>query len=169
MSIFSRRSTRLARRIDSIEGELATISSRIKALSRDVEKKGDAIVDRAGSRFITQTQAPKAVDQASPPTASKMSTEPASRPSDARPVPAGVERGRYVEERRTPRDFPGATPRPAVSEDEQFASYFMSGGLKKEVVEPLRRERHIQRRKAIFLVLCFAALLFSLLFYKYWR
>lgn len=72
-------------------------------------------------------------------------------------------------EPRTPHARRSGIGRPVPNEDEQFANYFMSGGLKKEVVEPLRRERSVQRGRALFLLLCLAALVFALLFYRFWR
>ncbi|MEI6971310.1 MAG: hypothetical protein WCL44_07295 [bacterium] len=156
MSIFFRRQTKVARRIDSIEDELSDISGRIRALSKDVERQGEAAVQRAG-RGLKET-------------GSTAQTRPVVPPPGRTPGVSSAASGASGPEPRTSRGGGrgAAAVKPVQREDEQFASYFMSGGLKREVVEPLRRERSIQRRKALFLLLCLVILVFALLFFRFW-
>lgn len=51
---------------------------------------------------------------------------------------------------------------PQLNGDEQFASYFMTGGLDRQV--PLRQERNTQRNKAIFLMLFFLLILVAVIY-----
>jgi len=170
MSIFSRRSSKFEKRIDTIEDELSTISSRIKSLAKDVDRQGDAVVQLASQRVIAPASSKIA---STVPPSSVSSSRPAGGPAvkrfDLKQSHSCNVRGGYAPERNALNETASAAARPVAREDEQFASYFMSGGLKKEVVEPLRRERHIQRRKALFLLLCFVVLLFALLFFRVWN
>lgn len=168
MSIFSRRGSLFSHRVDKIEGELSTISARLKSLSKDVEKQGDAAVERAGEYRRLQAVAPARVQPAQVP-ASKSLIDNGAGSADSQPGRIAGQKAAQVDERKTPHESQDVPLRSVVGEDEQFANYFMSGGLKKEVVEPLRRERHIQRRRALFLMLCFLALVFALLYFKLWR
>ncbi|MEI6218368.1 MAG: hypothetical protein WCP86_05675 [bacterium] len=170
MSILSRRSSKFEKRIDTIEDELSTISSRIKSLAKDVDRQGDAVVQLASQRGGVPVSSKSA---SSVPLSSASSSRPAGdqaiRRFDLKQSHACNVREGYNRERNALNEAASAAARPVAREDAQFASYFMSGGLKKEVVEPLRRERHIQRRKALFLLLCFVVLLFALLFFRVWN
>ncbi|MEI6808806.1 MAG: hypothetical protein WCN95_08785 [bacterium] len=168
MSIFSRRGSIFSKRVDKIEGELSTISARLKSLSKDVEKQGDAAVERVGEYRRSQVVPPARVQSAQVP-ASKPAADVGTGPADLQRGRAAGQRAARLDERKTPHESQGVSARSVVGDDEQFANYFMSGGLKKEVVEPLRRERHIQRRRALFLMMCFLALVFALLYFKLWR
>ena len=49
-----------------------------------------------------------------------------------------------------------------LSGDEQYASYFMTGGLEHQA--PLKHERNVQRNKAIFLLVFFLVILIAVLY-----
>ena len=61
----------------------------------------------------------------------------------------------------------GNNPRQTKEEDERFVGYLMRDGIRTE--GPLRRERHVQRNKAIFVVVLFVLALFVFLYFAVFR
>jgi cobalamin biosynthesis Mg chelatase CobN len=148
MGLFGNRHTRISKRLRTIEKELTGVNSDICSLTRTVEKNGDEAVSEQLRRLKRRraTRLSYSTDKRSAPSSQHVTASPQQQ-----------ERESEVSAQETP--VSGATQ----GEEEQFASYFMSGGLERQ--EPLRKERHVQRNKAIFMVIFFVIVLILFVYF----
>lgn len=153
MKLFSRKRTKLSERARDIEREIAEINSEIRILTRHLDNQGEEIVrsgghapmlprpsrmDRQAEMMRMPAQVPAAVRETTPDLFDTTLASREQRLSARSDVSSRLH------------DMQEASHRghnAALAEDERFASYFMSGGLRSNA--PLRQERQIQRNKAI--------------------
>ena len=157
--IMAARKTRFSKRVGMLNKELSTVDSRIRKIEREIERHGGRpAVPSASVRRASAPMVPR-VDDASLPADAPMEGD--AFPLSAMPPPVVGMPPRLPDRELTPE-------RAAPRDDDQFASYFMSGGLK-GTQAPVRQDRKVQRAKVLFLLLCFVLLLFALLFFRVWR
>jgi len=173
MSIFSRSNSKLDKRKNRIEAELSTLDDKIRSLSKRMER-GEVAPTLSQPVLRTRSSAlpPRDVAPYLPRQQRSSAGRSAGELQDGVSYPgAATYSDTLVDEgHELSRDGSGDTQdRELARVEQQYAGYFTGGKMKKGAVAPLRRERHLQRRKALFLILCLAMLLFALLFFRVLR
>ena len=153
---------------------MSSLEDRIRVLSKAVGKQGEVAPPLGGFYSPPRTAAPQAARPAVPqPSASPVvRVRPAPRPAGD-PYRLGSQvagkvlstPGGTVVETKPPAVRQAYWERTTPRDDQQLGGYFPGGGLPAKDV-PLRHERHLQRRKALFTLLFLSLLLFALLFYR---
>ncbi len=148
MRLFSRKRSPLSDRIRKIEEELASVNNGIKSLSLKVDTRGDELVrdcaDSARSRIsVGRSGMTRPWSGGSPSRKSSKSRSAAIR--------SGVATGDNRPPSTTQKTEPDAIGR--GEQGERFANYLLRGGI--DTDESLRRERRVERNRAIFLIVLF--------------
>jgi hypothetical protein len=156
MCALLRKNSALNRRIKELEKEIASLNGDIKVLSK-VAKSGARVVGVPVPAVVAQQR--EVAQQEVQPEYHAPAHQPETR------MPASVLKQPSIEYTQ-PRSQLDQTSRKAqadrdqITRDGRFATYLMSRDF--HDVRPLRHERHIQRNKAIFMVVVMVVILLYL-------
>ena len=150
MCALLRKDSALARRIKSIEKEISVINRDVKSLSKVVKRAEGQISQSISQQDSRMDEAPERVavrEEIRAPAPVPVVKPPAPEPEPSVPLePAGKKPdSRYAGNRDT------------ITRDGRFATYLMSRDF--HDVRPLRHEKHVQRNKAVFMVVIFVIVL----------
>lgn len=150
MRLFSRKRSPLSERIRKIEEELASVNSGIKSLSQRLDNRGDELVRNCADPGRGRTS-PGRTDVAGKWAADSPSLARSANRIAAARSPAMTGPGPDRAPVTTQKAQQAALSR--GEQGERFANYLLRGGI--DADESLRKERRVERNRAIFLILLF--------------